>query len=106
MEGLVVFSLVALPIALGLHWWLGRWLWSLSVPVLGFKAYLLLRLYVVDSVVEYAALGLIVGVVLGVPAVLFGALTGTLMGRSLRLEYREHSNKPFQPIARDDARSG
>ena len=106
LKGFAALTLMASPLALGLHWWLGRWLWSLSVPVLVFTAYLLLQLYVVHGVEDYATVGLIVGLVLGVPSVLVGALAGALIGRSLRVASRVHSNNPSQPTARDDARSG
>ena len=86
-------ALMALPIALGLHWWLGRWVWSLSVPALMFTAYWLLRMYV-HEVHDYGSVGLIIGFGFGLPSVLFGSWIGALIGRRLRLASGVHPHKP------------
>jgi hypothetical protein len=81
---MVVLAFLALLIALGTHIRLARWGWSLGAPVLAFMIWVFLRL---SGQEDYDVMWFPIVVLFGLPAVLFGALTGALMAVSIRAEY-------------------
>jgi hypothetical protein len=107
MYRVLIVMLLSMLLALGLHFWLARCALSLTAPVLSFVAYLLVATYVLADNQAKAQIGAALAAIVGFPCVVFGSVAGVLVARSLRAEYIDmHANKPLQPIAREDARSG
>jgi uncharacterized membrane protein len=107
MYRVLIVTLVSMLVALGVHLWLARWLLSLTAPVLGFVGYLSVATYVLEDNPAKAQIGAALAAIVGLPYVILGGVAGALVARSLRAEYVDaHADNPFQPMAREDARSG